>query len=109
MKSRNETVLLKDPPLDLIILDRMSLFLSHVRAIQESLSISLANREGDGMADTSQPSSVSPLDPTANSPLSYSTVTDPRLSGHLGVVSSFDEQLRIAMELSCREQEEMDR
>uniref|UniRef100_A0A7N8XNK8 Ankyrin repeat domain 13 family, member D n=1 Tax=Mastacembelus armatus TaxID=205130 RepID=A0A7N8XNK8_9TELE len=42
------------------------------RAIQESLSISLA-------------------------------VTDPRLSGHFGVATSFDEQLRIAMELSCRE------
>uniref|UniRef100_A0A3Q3KXE0 Ankyrin repeat domain 13 family, member D n=1 Tax=Mastacembelus armatus TaxID=205130 RepID=A0A3Q3KXE0_9TELE len=32
-----------------------------------------------------------------------STVTDPRLSGHFGVATSFDEQLRIAMELSCRE------
>ncbi|XP_045886602.1 ankyrin repeat domain-containing protein 13B [Micropterus dolomieu] len=61
------------------------------------------------MADPSQPSSVSPLDPTANSPLSYSAVTDPRLSGQFGVASSFDEQLRMAMELSCREQEEMDR
>ncbi|TMS17590.1 Ankyrin repeat domain-containing protein 13D [Larimichthys crocea] len=79
------------------------------RAIQESLSISLASREGDDMADPSQPSSISPLDPTANSPLSYSTVTDPRLSGNFGVASSFDEQLRIAMELSCREQEEIDR
>ncbi|KAL3973111.1 NLR family CARD domain-containing protein 3 [Sarotherodon galilaeus] len=79
------------------------------RAIQESLSISLASREGEEMADPSQPSSVSPLDPTANSPLSYSTVTDPRLSAHYGVATSFDEQLRIAMELSCREQEEMDR
>eukprot|EP00064_Thunnus_orientalis_P014341 superscaffoldBa00002472_g14384 len=79
------------------------------RAIQESLSISLASREGDDMSDPSQPSSVSPLDPAANSPLSFNTATDPRLSGHFGVASSFDEQLRIAMELSCREQEEMDR
>uniref|UniRef100_A0A3Q1JUK5 Ankyrin repeat domain-containing protein n=1 Tax=Anabas testudineus TaxID=64144 RepID=A0A3Q1JUK5_ANATE len=75
---------------------------------QESLSISLASREGEDMADPSQPSSVSPLDPTANSPVSYNAVTDPRLSGHFGVATSFDEQLRIAMELSCREQEEMD-
>uniref|UniRef100_A0AAX7SEE9 Ankyrin repeat domain-containing protein n=1 Tax=Astatotilapia calliptera TaxID=8154 RepID=A0AAX7SEE9_ASTCA len=87
----------------------VSSFLSHLRAIQESLSISLASREGEEMADPSQPSSVSPLDPTANSPLSYSTVTDPRLSAHYGVATSFDEQLRIAMELSCREQEEIDR
>uniref|UniRef100_A0A671VQY8 Ankyrin repeat domain 13D n=1 Tax=Sparus aurata TaxID=8175 RepID=A0A671VQY8_SPAAU len=78
-------------------------------AIQESLSISLATREGEDTADPSQPSSVSPMDPSANSPLSYSVVTDPRLSGHFGVASSFDEQLRIAMELSCREQEEIDR
>lgn len=61
------------------------------------------------MADLSQPSSISPSEPSANSPLSYSAVIDPRLSGHFGVASSFDEQLRIAMELSCREQEEMDR
>uniref|UniRef100_A0A671VNI6 Ankyrin repeat domain 13D n=1 Tax=Sparus aurata TaxID=8175 RepID=A0A671VNI6_SPAAU len=74
-----------------------------------SLSISLATREGEDTADPSQPSSVSPMDPSANSPLSYSVVTDPRLSGHFGVASSFDEQLRIAMELSCREQEEIDR
>ncbi|XP_074504830.1 ankyrin repeat domain-containing protein 13D [Sebastes fasciatus] len=81
------------------------------RAIQESLSISLVNREGEDTADPSQPASVSPSDPTptANSPLSYSTVADPRLSGHFGVASSFDEQLRIAMEMSCREQEEIDR
>ncbi|XP_031158935.1 ankyrin repeat domain-containing protein 13D isoform X1 [Sander lucioperca] len=79
------------------------------RAIQESLSISLASREGEDVADPSQPASVSPSGPAANSPLSYSTVTDPRLSGHFGMASSFDEQLRIAMEISCREQEEMDR
>lgn len=87
----------------------LSLFRSIFRAIQESLSISLASREGEDTADPSQPSSVSPLEPSANSPLSYSAVTDPRLSGHFEVASSFDEQLRIAMELSCREQEEMDR
>lgn len=81
------------------------------RAIQESLSISLASREGDGedMADPSQPSPVSPLDPIATSPLSFNAVTDPRLSGHFGVASNFDEQLRLAMELSCREQDEIDR
>uniref|UniRef100_A0A7N6FCL9 Ankyrin repeat domain-containing protein n=1 Tax=Anabas testudineus TaxID=64144 RepID=A0A7N6FCL9_ANATE len=56
---------------------KLSLVSSFFRAIQESLSISLA-------------------------------MTDPRLSGHFGVATSFDEQLRIAMELSCREQEEMD-
>lgn len=80
------------------------------RAIQESLSISLASREGEDMADPSQPSSLSPLDPSANSPLSFNnTVTDPRLMGHFGMASSYDEQLRIAMEMSCREQEELDR
>uniref|UniRef100_A0A674BW90 Ankyrin repeat domain 13D n=1 Tax=Salmo trutta TaxID=8032 RepID=A0A674BW90_SALTR len=52
------------------------------RAIQESLSISLAGgEEGD----------------------------PPRMPGPFSVVNSFDEQLRIAMELSCREQEKMDR
>uniref|UniRef100_A0A8D3CLH5 Ankyrin repeat domain 13 family, member D n=1 Tax=Scophthalmus maximus TaxID=52904 RepID=A0A8D3CLH5_SCOMX len=79
------------------------------RAIQESLSISLASREGEDAADPSQPSSISPMDPTANSPLPYSTGTEPQLSGHLGAASSFDEQLRMAMELSCKEHEEMDR
>lgn len=80
-----------------------------LRAIQESLSISLASKEGEDVADPSQLSSVSPLEPSSNSPLSYSALTDQRLSGHFNVASSFDEQLRIAMELSCREQEEMDR
>ncbi|MEQ2205362.1 hypothetical protein XENOCAPTIV_022142, partial [Xenoophorus captivus] len=79
------------------------------RAIQESLSISLASREGEDTADPSLPSSVSPLDSASNPPLSYSAATDPRLSGHFGVATSFDEQLRLAMELSCREQEETDR
>ncbi|MEQ2178028.1 hypothetical protein GOODEAATRI_009739, partial [Goodea atripinnis] len=76
---------------------------------QESLSISLASREGEDTADPSLPSSVSPLDSASNPPLSYSAATDPRLSGHFGVATSFDEQLRLAMELSCREQEETDR
>lgn len=79
------------------------------RAIQESLSISLASKEGEDAADPSQLSSVSPLEPSATSPLSYSAVTDQRLSGHLSAASSFDEQLRMAMELSCQEQEEMNR
>ncbi|XP_034739866.1 ankyrin repeat domain-containing protein 13D isoform X2 [Etheostoma cragini] len=80
------------------------------RAIQESLSISLASREGEDSADPSQPASVPPPSvPTTISPLSYSTATNPQVSGHFGVASSFDEQLRIAMEISCREQEEMDR
>uniref|UniRef100_A0A3B5KY88 Ankyrin repeat domain 13 family, member D n=1 Tax=Xiphophorus couchianus TaxID=32473 RepID=A0A3B5KY88_9TELE len=79
------------------------------RAIQESLSISLASREGEDTADPSLPPSVSPQDPASNSPLSYSAATNPRLSGPFGVASSFDEQLQLAMELSCREQEEIDR
>uniref|UniRef100_A0A671VN26 Ankyrin repeat domain 13D n=1 Tax=Sparus aurata TaxID=8175 RepID=A0A671VN26_SPAAU len=77
--------------------------------LQFAIQQSLLDAEGEDTADPSQPSSVSPMDPSANSPLSYSVVTDPRLSGHFGVASSFDEQLRIAMELSCREQEEIDR
>ncbi|KAI4819651.1 hypothetical protein KUCAC02_004891 [Chaenocephalus aceratus] len=83
---------------------------SHLeRAIQESLSISLSSREGEDTADPSQPAPVSPSDPPADSPLSYSAVTNPRLSGHFGMATSFDEQLRLAMEISCREQEEIDR
>lgn len=105
MKPGSETEIF----LCVITLQLKSSYVSSLRAIQESLSISLGSREGDDTADPSQPSSVSPSDPTANSPLSYSTVTDPRLSGHFSVASSFDEQLRIAMELSCREQEEIDR
>uniref|UniRef100_A0A673K156 Ankyrin repeat domain-containing protein n=1 Tax=Sinocyclocheilus rhinocerous TaxID=307959 RepID=A0A673K156_9TELE len=49
------------------------------RAIQESLSLSLAGGES------------------------------PRAPGAFAVATSFDEQLRMAMELSCREQEELDR
>lgn len=79
------------------------------RAIQESLSISLAGRDPEDGVDPSQPPSVSPLENSRNSLLSYSAVTESQLSGHIGVASSFDEQLRIAMELSCREQEELDR
>uniref|UniRef100_A0A672M8I1 Ankyrin repeat domain 13D n=1 Tax=Sinocyclocheilus grahami TaxID=75366 RepID=A0A672M8I1_SINGR len=52
------------------------------RAIQESLSLSLAGEE--------------------------SGESDPRAPGAFAVATSFDEQLRIAMELSCREQEELD-
>ncbi|CAB1325444.1 unnamed protein product [Coregonus sp. 'balchen'] len=76
------------------------------RAIQESLSISLASGEE---GDPASPLSVSSSDPGANSPPSYSSVAEPRLPGPFSVVNSFDEQLRIAMELSCREQEKMDR
>eukprot|EP00066_Takifugu_rubripes_P005923 XP_003970319.1 PREDICTED: ankyrin repeat domain-containing protein 13D [Takifugu rubripes] len=79
------------------------------RAIQESLSISLAGRDPEDGVDPSQPPSVSPLENSRNSLLSYSAVTESQLSGHIGVASSFDEQLRIAMELSCQEQEELDR
>uniref|UniRef100_A0A8C2JMG4 Ankyrin repeat domain 13 family, member D n=1 Tax=Cyprinus carpio TaxID=7962 RepID=A0A8C2JMG4_CYPCA len=55
------------------------------RAIQESLSLSLAGGE------------------------SGDSLTEPRAPGAFAVAASFDEQLRIAMELSCREQEELDR
>ncbi|KAF6726703.1 Ankyrin repeat domain-containing protein 13D [Oryzias melastigma] len=79
------------------------------RAIQESLTLSLANRDGEDTADSNQSSSVSPLDPAASPPLPYDTTGEPRVSENFGVASSFDEQMRIAMELSCREQEEMDR
>ncbi|KAF6717765.1 Ankyrin repeat domain-containing protein 13D [Oryzias melastigma] len=79
------------------------------RAIQESLTLSLANRDGEDTADSNQSSSVSPLDPAASPPLPYNTTGEPRVSENFGVASSFDEQMRIAMELSCREQEEMDR
>uniref|UniRef100_A0A8C9WBG0 Ankyrin repeat domain 13D n=1 Tax=Scleropages formosus TaxID=113540 RepID=A0A8C9WBG0_SCLFO len=37
------------------------------------------------------------------------SLTESRAPGVVGVATSFDEQLRIAMELSCRDQEEMDR
>ncbi|XP_035600299.1 ankyrin repeat domain-containing protein 13D-like isoform X1 [Oncorhynchus keta] len=76
------------------------------RVIQESMSISLAGGEE---GDPASPLSVSPSDPGANSPPSYSSVAEPRMPGAFSVVNSFDEQLRIAMELSCREQEKMDR
>ncbi|KAI1888212.1 hypothetical protein AGOR_G00182690 [Albula goreensis] len=81
------------------------------RAIQESLSLSLATSEGGeetvGPTESGQLEQVSPLDPTVHSPPAYSSLAEPRVPGAFG--SSFDEQLRIAMELSCREQEEMDR
>uniref|UniRef100_A0A8C8EQ57 Ankyrin repeat domain-containing protein n=1 Tax=Oncorhynchus tshawytscha TaxID=74940 RepID=A0A8C8EQ57_ONCTS len=52
---------------------------------------------------------ANPLFNITNSPPSYSSVAEPRMPGAFSVVNSFDEQLRIAMELSCREQEKMDR
>ncbi|XP_055783019.1 ankyrin repeat domain-containing protein 13D isoform X1 [Salvelinus fontinalis] len=79
------------------------------RAIQASLSISLAGGEEGEPADPAPPLSFSPLHPGAYSPPSYSSVAEPRLPGPFPGANSFDEQLRIAMELSCREQEEMDR
>uniref|UniRef100_A0A8C5H5N1 Ankyrin repeat domain-containing protein n=1 Tax=Gouania willdenowi TaxID=441366 RepID=A0A8C5H5N1_GOUWI len=67
-------------------------------------------REGEDIAAPGQPTSVSPLDIPVTPPQPYSTAgTDARRVGHLAVENSFDEQLRLAMELSCREQEEMDR
>uniref|UniRef100_A0A8C8CZT7 Ankyrin repeat domain-containing protein n=1 Tax=Oncorhynchus tshawytscha TaxID=74940 RepID=A0A8C8CZT7_ONCTS len=68
------------------------------RAIQESLSISLAGGKEGEPADPAPPLSVSP-----------SSVAEPRLPRPFPGGNSFDEQLRIAMDLSCREQEEMDR
>ncbi|XP_071254897.1 ankyrin repeat domain-containing protein 13D-like [Salvelinus alpinus] len=79
------------------------------RAIQDSLSISLAGGEEGEPADPAPPLSVSPSHPGAYSPPSYSSVAEPHLPGPFPGANSFDEQLRIAMELSCREQEEMDR
>uniref|UniRef100_A0A8C2JQA6 Ankyrin repeat domain 13 family, member D n=1 Tax=Cyprinus carpio TaxID=7962 RepID=A0A8C2JQA6_CYPCA len=76
------------------------------RAIQESLSLSLAGGES-GESDALRP--LSPSDPALISPPSYSSLTEPRAPGAFAVAASFDEQLRIAMELSCREQEELDR
>ncbi|KAI5624833.1 ankyrin repeat domain-containing protein 13D isoform X2 [Silurus asotus] len=77
------------------------------RAIQESLSLSLSGGEsGDGPAPTSPGSSP---DPALNSPPSYNSLVDSRVTGAFAVANSFDEQLRLAMELSCREQEELDR
>ncbi|XP_036406761.1 ankyrin repeat domain-containing protein 13D [Megalops cyprinoides] len=82
------------------------------RAIQESLSLSLATSEGGetlGSAEPAQLQPVSPSDPAVHSPPAYSSLAEPRVPGAFAVATSFDEQLRIAMELSCREQEEMDR
>lgn len=76
------------------------------RAIQESLSLSLAGGES-GESDSGPP--LSPSDPALSSPPCYSSLTEPRAPGAFAVASSFDEQLRLAMELSCREQEELDR
>ncbi|KAJ3587796.1 hypothetical protein NHX12_011392 [Muraenolepis orangiensis] len=97
------------------------------RAIQESLSIALPAAADDDRSQSS--SSASPTDQAAMSPPSYSTLATPHLATphlatphlatpHLATpreppaglpVSSFDEQLRLAMELSCREQEEIHR
>ncbi|XP_073777911.1 ankyrin repeat domain-containing protein 13D isoform X3 [Danio rerio] len=74
------------------------------RAIQESLS--LAGGES-GESDSGPP--LSPSDPALSSPPCYSSLTEPRAPGAFAVASSFDEQLRLAMELSYREQEEIDR
>uniref|UniRef100_A0A8C1RT61 Ankyrin repeat domain 13 family, member D n=1 Tax=Cyprinus carpio TaxID=7962 RepID=A0A8C1RT61_CYPCA len=60
-----------------------------------------------GESDALRP--LSPSDPALISPPSYSSLTEPRAPGAFAVAASFDEQLRIAMELSCREQEELDR
>ncbi|XP_041929563.1 ankyrin repeat domain-containing protein 13D isoform X2 [Alosa sapidissima] len=79
------------------------------RAIQESLSLSLGGEEGGEATDPALPESGSPTHPSLNSPPSYSSLTEPRVPGAFAMGSSFDEQLRIAMELSCREQEELDR
>ncbi|XP_061541982.1 ankyrin repeat domain-containing protein 13D isoform X5 [Phycodurus eques] len=68
-----------------------------------------SRRGGDEAQDHIQPPLDFPLDPATNYPLSYNTATEPALSGHFGGARGFDEQLRIAMELSCREQEEIDR
>ncbi|KAK6298937.1 hypothetical protein J4Q44_G00304470 [Coregonus suidteri] len=71
------------------------------RAIQESLSISLAGGEEGEPADPAPPLSVSPSHPGAYSPPSYSSVAKPRVAlVPFSVANSFDEQLRIAMELS---------
>lgn len=68
----------------------------------------MAAGEGREIPDPAEPLSGSP-DPPLNSPPSYGSLTDPRAPGAFAVESSFDEQLRLAMELSCREQEELDR
>lgn len=73
------------------------------------MSLSLARGEGGEPTDPELPESDSPTHPSVNSPPSYSSLTEPRVPGAFAMASSFDEQLRIAMELSCREQEELDR
>uniref|UniRef100_A0A4W4G2H4 Ankyrin repeat domain-containing protein n=1 Tax=Electrophorus electricus TaxID=8005 RepID=A0A4W4G2H4_ELEEL len=79
------------------------------RAIQESLSLSLTEGEGGELTDPVQTLTGSSPDPALNSPPSYSSLADPQETGAFAVATSFDEQLRLAMELSCREQEELDR
>ncbi|XP_023653163.1 ankyrin repeat domain-containing protein 13D [Paramormyrops kingsleyae] len=82
------------------------------RAIQESLSHSLAVTDGGdtlGLEEPQNPQPVPSPDQAVHYPPSYSSLTDQRDPGVVGMATSFDEQLRIAMELSCRDQEEMDR
>ncbi|XP_041095297.1 ankyrin repeat domain-containing protein 13D-like [Polyodon spathula] len=84
------------------------------RAIQESLSLSLSEGGGRGQGEgvespTEVPPPVLPLSPASQlspAPLSSRTSTS---APSVPSVSSFDEQLRIAMEISTREQEERDR
>ncbi|KAL4641717.1 ankyrin repeat domain-containing protein 13D [Arapaima gigas] len=78
------------------------------RAIQESLSHSLAER-GETLGSPDPPQTLSSPDRTVQYPPSYSSLSEPRVPVVVGMATSFDEQLRIAMELSCRDQEEMDR
>ncbi|XP_042561167.1 ankyrin repeat domain-containing protein 13D-like [Clupea harengus] len=87
------------------------------RAIHESLSLGGGDgeeeeeeeEEEEGGTDPELPASGSPPHPSVNSPPSYSSLAEPRVPGAVGMATTFDEQLRIAMELSCREQEELDR
>ncbi|XP_063046451.1 ankyrin repeat domain-containing protein 13D isoform X1 [Engraulis encrasicolus] len=82
------------------------------RAIQESLSLSLVSGEDGGEASDPaplEPSGLPPPHPAVNSLPSYASLGESREPGGFGLGSSFDEQLRMAMELSCREQEELDR
>lgn len=95
-------------PLSLYVWSHPDLLsVSSHRAIQESLSLSLSGGEGVDVPAGS-PSGSSP-EPPLTSPPSYSSLGDPRATGAFGVAPSFDEQLRLAMEISCREQEELDR
>ncbi|TRY83907.1 hypothetical protein DNTS_014655 [Danionella cerebrum] len=76
------------------------------RAIQESLSLSLTKRE---FVEPDPGPPLCPSEPALGSPPVYSSQSEPQAPGAFATTSSFDEQLRIAMELSCREQEDLDR